>query len=193
MFLPCLVKGQRFLESYEIAVNRPAAFTGKVSDLEYSENAVHHEGANHWWIIPGFPGACFPYCCSMVTERRRDGRFDDTALVGSAQEPEFMKSMVRFELIESNATEVKYARKGRDATVAYELKGSEVPRPEFPKWLEDTKAECFVCGIVPFNDDARIRDFTGEMIIRDGEIVLTESYDGRDPYTITLKEVTDDD
>ena len=41
------------------------------------------------------------------------------------------------------------------------------------------------------NDDARIRDFTGEMIIRDGEIVLTESYDGREPYTITLKEVFD--
>ena len=194
LFLPCLVKGQRFLESYEIAVKRPAAFTGKVSELEYSENAVHHEGATHWWIIPGFPGACFPYCCSNVTERQRDGRFDDTALVGSAQEPEFLKSMVRFELIESSSTEVKYARKGKDATVAYALGLSRVQVAELrAEWLEEIKAKSFVCGSDPFNDDARIRDFTGEMIIRDGEIVLTESYDGRDPYTITLKEVTDGD
>ena len=42
-------------------------------------------------------------------------------------------------------------------------------------------------GVVLPNDDARIRDFTGEMIIREEEIVLTESYDGREPYTITLK------
>ena len=193
--IPCLVTGQRFLESYEIAVKRPAAFTGKVSNLEYAEVSVHHEGAYHWWIIPGFPGACFPYCCNDVTERRRVGFFDDNALVGSAQEPRFMKSMVRFELIESNATEVKYARKGKDATVAYDLDGSKVPKDEFPEWLEKraknlgTESQCCVWGDNPLIDDARIRNFTGEMIIRDGEIVLTESYDGREPYTITLKEV----
>ena len=65
--------------------------------------------------------------------------------------------------------------------------------PNMPK--EVNKAKCFVFGPDNprhfLNDDARIRDFTGEMIIRDGEIVLTESYDGREPYTITLKEVFD--
>ena len=100
MFIPCLVTGQRFLKSYEITVRNPvnpARFY-----LEYSEIAVHHEGANYWWIIPGFPGACFPYCCSAVTERRRDGHIHDWALVGWAEEPEFRKSMVRFEMVESN-------------------------------------------------------------------------------------------
>lgn len=62
---------------------------------------------------------------------------------------------------------------------------------DFRELLENHKASGFVCGPSLFNDDARIRDFTGEMIIRDGEIVLTESYDGREPYTITLKEVFD--
>jgi hypothetical protein len=200
MFIPCLVTGQRFLKSYEITVRHPvnpAGFDGEPASfhLEYSEIAVHHEGANYWWIIPGFPGACFPYCCSMVTERRRDGHIHDTALVGWAEEPEFRKSMVRFELVESNDKELKYAREGKDATVAYELEGSREESVYFPKWVEENKAKCFVCGPdnprQNLNDDARIRDFTGEMIIRDGEIVLTESYDGREPYTITLKEVFD--
>lgn len=194
--IPCFVTGQRFLESYEITVRHHPVKKkqkGKLY-LEYSEIAVHHEGANFWWIIPGFPGACFPYCCSTVTQRRRDGHFHDTALVGWAEESNFRKSMVRFELVESNDKELKYAREGKDATVAYELRGSKQKSVDFPKWVEDNKAKCFVFGCSHrhfLNDDARIRDFTGEMIIRDGEIVLTESYDGREPYTITLKEVFD--
>ena len=100
-----------------------------------------------------------------------------------------MKSMVRFELIEANEKELRYARVGKDATVAYALDGSKMPEDEFQELLEKHKARSCLCGC--FNDDARIRDFTGEMIIRDGEIVLTESYDGRAPYTITLKEVSD--
>ena len=159
---------------------------------------MHHEGANYWWIIPGFPGACFPYCCSAVTERRRKGHFHDTALVGWAENPDHRKSMVRFELVESKDKELKYAREGKDATVAYALEGSRVESvADFPKWVNDNKAKCFVFGPDNprhfLNDDARIRDFTGEMIIRDGEIVLTESYDGREPYTITLKEVPHDE
>lgn len=182
---PCLVMGQRFLESYEIAITH-----GRRGDIKYSEKAVHNEGATHWWIIPGFPGACFPYLCSSASKRRREGGFHDTALVGYAQEPEFMKSMVRFELIEANEKELRYARVGKDATVAYALDGSKMPEDKFQELLENHKARScwFLDGI---NDDARIRDFTGEMIIRDGEIVLTESYDGRAPYTITLKEVSD--
>ena len=42
--------------------------------------------------------------------------------------------------------------------------------------------------------DARLKGPVGPVsppFIRDGEIVLTESYDGRAPYTITLKEVSD--
>ena len=77
--------------------------------------------------------------------------------------------------------------------MAYELEGSKVLTGKMPKWLEDNEALCCVLGSIPIKDDARIRDFTGEMIIRDGEIVLTESDVGREPYTITLKEVTDDD
>jgi hypothetical protein len=118
--------------------------------------------------------------------------------------------MLRFELIESNENELRYARKGKDATVAYAQGGSIETRWEwdpvvgtyyrpkdsshFAEWLKDTKKKTCVCceGDAegqPFdqNDDARIRDFTGEMIIREEEIVLTESYDGREPYTITLK------
>jgi hypothetical protein len=61
---------------------------------------------------------------------------------------------------------------------------------QFRELLEDHKASSFLCCEEEnLNDDARIRDFTGEMIIREEEIVLTESYDGREPYTITLKRV----
>ena len=35
--------------------------------------------------------------------------------------------------------------------------------------------------------DKQILDIDGEMVVRDGEIVLTESVDGREPFTITLK------
>ena len=187
-FPPCLVMGQRFLESYEIAITHDHH-----GYIKYSENAVHNEGDTYWWIIPGFPGACFPYSCWGAIERRRDGEFHDTALVGSAQEPESMKSMVRFELIEANEEELRYARVGKDATVAYMAvgltAGSKMSEDEFQELLENHKAQSCICDGI--NDDARIRDFTGEMIIRDGEIVLTESYDGRAPYTITLKEVSD--
>ena len=116
--------------------------------------------------------------------------------------------MLRFELIESNENELRYARKGKDATVAY-AQGGSIEQLHFDcegrwwkekaitnaEWLKDTKKKtCVCCEGDPqcltktmINDDARIRDFTGEMIIREEEIVLTESYDGREPYTITLK------
>lgn len=188
-FPPCLVTGQRFLESYEIAITHDHH-----RYIKYLENAVHNEGETYWWIIPGFPGACFPYLLSAF-ERRRVGEFHDTALVGFAQEPEATKSMVRFELIEANEEELRYARVGKDATVAYMLAwdnwkmGCDMSDYELQEMLQNHKAQsCIWNGI---NDDGRIRDFTGEMIIRDGEIVLTESYDGRAPYTITLKEVSD--
>lgn len=42
-----------------------------------------------------------------------------------------------------------------------------------------------MCDTAP--PDKRILDIDGEMVVRDGEIVLTESVDGREPFTITLK------
>jgi hypothetical protein len=163
---------------------------------------VHNSGEKWWWIIPGFPGACFDWC-ALRTERERGGSLTNGGFIGRAKEPEFSKSMVRFQLIEANENELRYAREGKDATIAYELEGSREAREKgsvrFAKWLKDTKRKIFhcpclsglpnddaICSEFP-NDDARIRDFTGEMIIREEEIVLTESYDGREPYTITLK------
>lgn len=154
---------------------------------------MHNSGEKWWWIIPGFPGACFGYCCALRTERERGGSLTNGGFIGRAKEPKFSKSMVRFQLIEANENELRYAREGKDATVAYELEGSREAREKgsvrFAKWLKDTKRKIFHCECVSGlrNDDARIRDFTGEMIIREEEIVLTESYDGREPYTITLK------
>ena len=160
------------------------------TELKYSEIAVHNSGEKWWSIILGYPGACFGYCCARRTERERDGFLTDGGFIGRAKEPKFSKSMLRFQLIEANENELRYAREGKDATVAYELQGSEEARKkgsdEFAKWLKDTKRKIFHLDET-LNDDARIRDFTGEMIIREEEIVLTESYDGREPYTITLK------
>jgi len=153
---------------------------------------VHNSGEKWWWIILGFPGACFDWC-ALRTERERGGSLTNGGFIGRAKEPKFSKSMVRFQLIEANENELRYAREGKDATIAYELEGSREAREKgsvrFAKWLKDTKRKIFHCECVSGlrNDDARIRDFTGEMIIREEEIVLTESYDGREPYTITLK------
>ena len=187
--IPALVAGQNFLESYTIGMTLNPGST----ELKYSEIAVHNSGEKWWWIIPGFPGACFGYCCALRTERERGGLLTNGGFIGRAKEPKFSKSMVRFQLIEANENELRYAREGKDATVAYELEGSREAQEKgsdgFAKWLKDTKRkifDCEICSEFP-NDDARIRDFTGEMIIREEEIVLTESYDGREPYTITLK------
>ena len=63
-------------------------------------------------------------------------------------------------------------------------------KEEFREWLKGNEKRSFwtcghfICDIPP---DKRILDIDGEMVVRDGEIVLTESVDGREPFTITLK------
>jgi hypothetical protein len=56
--------------------------------------------------------------------------------------------MVRFQLIEANENELRYAREGKDATVAYELEGSREAREKgsdgFAKWLKDTKRKILI-------------------------------------------------
>ena len=120
LFIPALVTGQNFLESYTIGMTLNPGST----ELKYSEIAVHNSGEKWWWIIPGFPGACFSYCCARRTERERGGLLSNGGFIGRAKEPEFSKSMVRFQLIEANENELRHAREGKDATVAYELEGS---------------------------------------------------------------------
>ena len=132
--------------------------------------------------------------------RRRAGPMDVTG-VGEAKD-DMYKSVVRLTLVEANEKELRYRRKGKDATAVFDAGGSREAsdarnawRSEdkgiFQEWLEENKKRPFwtnrsICEDSP-PADKRILDIDGEMVVRDGEIVLTESVDGREPFTITLK------
>ena len=147
--------------------------------------------------------------CSSGFGRDRVGKIAyagfNAGLVGEAK-AEMYQSVVRLTLVEANENELRYRRKGKDATGVYDAEGSyaaQLARGNDPKlkeafreWLKGNEKRsfwtcwisktCFMCAddIPP---DKRILDIDGEMVVRDGEIVLTESVDGREPFTITLK------
>ena len=121
--------------------------------------------------------------------------------VGEAKDNMY-KSVVRLTLVEANENELRYRRKGKDATAVFDAEGSraaliarnppDIPavNEAFRHWLKAKEKRPFwtarsMCGPAP--PDTRILDIDGEMVLRDGEIVLTESVDGREPFTITLK------
>lgn len=144
----------------------------------------------------------FGKCHGSYSEvRRRAGPMHVTG-VGEAKDDKY-KSVVRLTLVEANENELRYRRKGKDATAVFDAEGSRAASlartypedPEhkgiFQEWLEENKKRPFWSDLSICEDsappDKRILDIDGEMVVRDGEIVLTESVDGREPFTITLK------
>ena len=175
-----------YLDSYTITIRK------NKKKNKYEEEVKYQKWKSFYF------GAC---ACSGATGRERVGEIDYTGLVGEAKD-DMCKSIVHLTLVEANENELRYRRKGKDATGVYDAKGSYAAHlardsqsddPElidiFQEWLKDHEKRpfwnCDDLDVVP--PDTRILDIDGEMVVRDGEIVLTESVDGREPFTITLK------
>lgn len=178
-----------YLESYTITL-RPIGL--HTPQRNYEEDVMY-----------GNQKSCyFGKCHGSYSEvRRRAGPMHVTG-VGEAKDDKY-KSVVRLTLVEANENELRYRRKGKDATAVFDAEGSRAASlartypedPEhkgiFQEWLEENKKRPFWSDLSICEDsappDKRILDIDGEMVVRDGEIVLTESVDGREPFTITLK------
>jgi hypothetical protein len=179
--------------------------------LRYSAPRHHADGNYKEEVMYRRWNSCYfgMLSCSSGFGRDRVGKIAyagfNAGLVGEAK-AEMYQSVVRLTLVEANENELRYRRKGKDATGVYDAEGSyaaQLARGNDPKlkeafreWLKGNEKRsfwtcwisktCFMCAddIPP---DKRILDIDGEMVVRDGEIVLTESVDGREPFTITLK------
>ena len=178
-----------YLESYTITL-RPIGL--HTPQRNYEEEVMYGNQKSCYF------GKCHGSYSDEV--RRRAGPMDVTG-VGEAKD-DMYKSVVRLTLVEANEKELRYRRKGKDATAVFDAGGSREAsdarnawRSEdkgiFQEWLEENKKRPFwtnrsICEDSP-PADKRILDIDGEMVVRDGEIVLTESVDGREPFTITLK------
>ena len=188
MFIPfigCTIVNvsPKHLESYTITINPPGP-------QNYQEEVIY----GNWHSC--YFGQC-PGGYSYV--RIRDTGDMQVTGVGEAKDNMY-KSVVRLTLVEANENELRYRRKGKDATAVFDAEGSRAASlartypedPEiFQEWLEENKKRPFWSDLSICEDsappDKRILDIDGEMVVRDGEIVLTESVDGREPFTITLK------
>ncbi len=170
-----------YLESYTITI--------KLSGPQNYQEEVTYGNSHSCYF-----GKC--HARSSEVRTRGAGDMQETG-VGEAKD-DMYKSVVRLTLVEANENELRYRRKGKDATHVFHAEGSRAAslarsnlhKDAFQEWLKANEERPFwtdrsMCDTAP--PDKRILDIDGEMVVRDGEIVLTESVDGREPFTITLK------